>query len=149
MSAFLCSARHLSSLVNAYAAFCPRVYRSDAARFLAAYAPSYAVPRAEAERAEDVTVEDAVFAMLLEENLASLGYRYGAKTDEDVAADYVYDPKAEPASIVAAFKAVSCYQYQACEHDGWKDSKACEFTTALVLRLTSYLPGYEDAPWGD
>jgi len=49
-------------------------------------------------------------------------------------------------AVVAA--QLNHYEYQACEHDGWKDSEMRAFIDAMRERLLSTLPGAEAAPWG-
>ena len=51
-------------------------------------------------------------------------------------------------SPVQVVKSVDCYQYQACEHEGWRDSEAKAFTDALRSCATQRVPGYEAADWG-
>lgn len=45
-------------------------------------------------------------------------------------------------------KSLDCYEYQSCEHDGWKDSQAHAFCEALRNLLLTRLPGFEEAEWG-
>jgi hypothetical protein len=40
------------------------------------------------------------------------------------------------------------YEYQACEHDGWRESDAFAFLEAMRVRLLGRLPGAESASWG-
>lgn len=89
--------------------------------------------------------------LLWSENLKSIQYRYGDRDNND-ASFYVYgehDFRAwavmDPVQII---KAVYCYQYQACEHDGWKDSEAKCITDSLVDYVCQVLPGYDAAKWG-
>jgi hypothetical protein len=44
-------------------------------------------------------------------------------------------------------KAISCYEYQSCEHPGWRKSEAHAFCEALRDMAIGCLPGYDDAPW--
>lgn len=44
--------------------------------------------------------------------------------------------------------AVACYEYQSCEHNEWKASKAHAFCEAMRYRLITRIPGYNEAPWG-
>lgn len=106
--------------------------------------------RAYATRRElDLGNADEVGRMLLEENIASVCARY-----EDDTADqyehllaYTYrDPVYTP-TVVEAIKAVKCYRYQSCEHDGWRDSQASRFHDRLLAELINVLPGIEEAPW--
>lgn len=87
---------------------------------------------------------DQVGQMLLDENAASVNYRY---TEDDV---FVYEyrpPQHTNWSVVELLKAIDCYEYQACEHPDWAQSQAHAFCQALRLRLISALPGYDAASW--
>ena len=53
-----------------------------------------------------------------------------------------------PLPPVAILKAINCYEYQACEHDGWKSSLAQAFCQTLTAYTINSLPGYDEAPWG-
>jgi len=92
----------------------------------------------------------AVTNDLLQENYKSVHYRYEGRhideLDEVTAADmnrYVF--RFEPVEVI---KAVECYQYQACEHEGWETSKARTMTNQLKSAAISRLEGYDAAPWG-
>lgn len=50
--------------------------------------------------------------------------------------------------IAVVAKAISCYEYQSCEHDGWKTSQARAFCESLRDACLNQLPGYDKAPWG-
>lgn len=155
MSAFLCSARLLSILVNAPAHFAK--YPSDAADFIrrqaTAAAPDlptspHAAPR---HTTADVAIsqEEAIFSMLLTENLASVNHRYSHIEDAEWGEQgYIYDPKAKPDSLAHAMKAAACYDYQSCEHDGWETSNARAYIRELVFFLAGYVDGWDAAPWG-
>ncbi len=87
---------------------------------------------------------DAVGQMLVDENAASVNYRY----DEDDLFIYAYQrPRHTTWSTVDLLKALHCYEYQACEHAGWRDSQAHAFCRAFEHRLIQALPGYDDGPW--
>lgn len=51
-------------------------------------------------------------------------------------------------SPVAVLQAINCFNYQACEYEGWKDSEAKAFLEALKHHAIGALPGMEDAAWG-
>ena len=53
-------------------------------------------------------------------------------------------PMPEPVHVLGI---MACYEYQACEHPGWRDSEAYGFCRSLTARLHRMLPGYDDAPW--
>lgn len=99
------------------------------------------------------------------ENRASLRDRY-----EDRAAtywpelatlegDFAYRDVTLP-SLWHVISAADCYDYQSCEHDGWKSSAAKALTDAVRARACEMLgfaagddrvrrhPEYESAPWG-
>ena len=46
------------------------------------------------------------------------------------------------------FKAVGCYEYQSCEHPGWKDSPARTICEQLKSWAQGKVRGYDGAPWG-
>lgn len=48
---------------------------------------------------------------------------------------------------IEALKALDGYEYQACEHDEWKESEAKAFCEAMRKNLIRRLPGYEEAKW--
>lgn len=54
----------------------------------------------------------------------------------------------KPATIAVIAKQISCYEYQSCEHDEWRESEAYAFCEAMNAALLHSLPGYEAAPWG-
>lgn len=47
----------------------------------------------------------------------------------------------------AGLKAISGYEYQACEHKGWNGSVAQVFCDSLRHALIRALPGYSSADW--
>lgn len=93
---------------------------------------------------------DHVGALLLVENQRSVNMRYDEDDIEPIyvfkALPWQFGKKPDPVTVL---KIVRCYEYQSCEHDGWRDSPGfgfCQFLTALMI---ANLPGYEKAPgWG-
>lgn len=109
---------------------------------------------------------------LRQENLASLRYRYAEQyvgwTDDAIAADSGVGPQPVytihayqrdccyfqnctlplPARIAQVCKAIACYEYQSCEHPGWRTSEARAYCHALRVAWCKKLPGYEEAEWG-
>ena len=98
--------------------------------------------------------------MLWSENLASINARYVDTIDNPLgcpgpanfegpasidAYRFTRTQQLEPVKVI---KAIHCYDYQSCEHDGWKASEAHQFCEALEARMVSSLPGYNEAPWG-
>jgi hypothetical protein len=92
--------------------------------------------------------------MLVDECVKSVAYRYPNSDDLPGPADfeywrfpYLYARPLQPLSIVAAVKAIHCYEYQSCEHPGWDTSEAHQFCRALEGALVRQLPGYDEASW--
>ena len=98
--------------------------------------------------------------LLLDENLRSLAARYPDTADPDAPemadADqwergrsnlFIPQGTQRHVTIVEGLKMLSCYEYQACEHDSWPTSTARKFCDALRLHLIRRLPGYDAAQW--
>lgn len=126
MSAFICSDKHISALVN------------WAARNKCDYWPEGAVRRSNVE-----CHEKEVFKMLLAENYASVNYRY----NEEDEPEGTYDPKALVTDPVHIIKMCHCLDYQSCEHPGWADSRAKALLDQIESAAIRALPGYDNAPW--
>lgn len=141
MSAFLCDTDHLSAVVNAVR------LTSHMSQMVESYLTQGAM---QSVQTGDNSPLEALYLDLLQANLDSLGARYPDTTRGDWADEVTarLNPKAKYASVVAAIKGVQCYQYQACEHAGWKDSTAHKFTKELIGELICALPGYNEAAWG-
>ena len=93
----------------------------------------------------DRTNRDQVGQMLLATNAASAGARH-----EETPELYIYSyttPVRFDWEAVDVLKAISCYEYQACEAPGWERSAARAFCEGLRRAVTPALPGYTDAPW--
>jgi hypothetical protein len=89
---------------------------------------------------------------LLRENMASTAARYpkhaDMQVDETAIEAYAYHaPAPYTLPIVQLLKALDCYEYQACEHDGWVDSSARALCHGLRRLLIQRLPGYADAAY--
>jgi hypothetical protein len=127
MSAFLLGKRHIDTLVT----------------------------HANLRRISGTEDRDAVGRMLIRENIASVEGRHpdtegkpdsmpGEYLEADGYSFSTYGLHFTPAAVL---KAIACYEYQSCEHKGWKDSKAAELCEALRHELINALPGYDDAEW--
>lgn len=124
MSAFLCDDAHISALA-AYAASTDRL----GCRIFPGPAIACAV-------------------LLREENERSMRARYGEEDYSPFEFNAYAASHVRQAPAIAIIKAAHCYAYQACEHDGWKDSDAKVVIDAIVARAVTEIPGYENAPWG-
>jgi hypothetical protein len=93
-------------------------------------------------------------ARLISENTNSVQYRY---PDEPInalpgpiatvyAIDYKYRPFLH-VTPVQTLKALSCYEYQSCEHPGWETSSAKRFCDQLRNAAIRALSGYDDAQY--
>ncbi len=100
---------------------------------------------------------DAAGQMLVTTNLASIHARYPDTIDNPKGTpgpidqywlrEYRYEAPRRHLTAVEAFKALACYEYQACEHDGWEASRANRFCNEFRECLIATLPGYSDASW--
>jgi hypothetical protein len=50
-------------------------------------------------------------------------------------------------NAIKCCKAIDCYEYQSCEHPGWRASGARAFCERLRSLLVCGMAGYEAAPW--
>lgn len=143
MSCYICDDRHITVLA-AYAAEHAKITRADFWATLSAD---------DRERFDDETDIEVLATLLHRENVASFRARYQGRHESDIG-PYAYDRDAVTAVRVGAFSAVQiikaahCFDYQACEHDGWGDSFACKVIKAIIDHATHKLPGYNEAVWG-
>lgn len=94
--------------------------------------------------------------MLLEECIKSVAYRYEGsdipdlpgRSDAEYIIPFQYKHFANPPTPVEILKIISCYEYQSCEHPGWKGSEAYAYCQVLRHSTIVLLPGYDEAPWG-
>lgn len=99
---------------------------------------------------------EEIGAMLWNENVRSVSYRYPSdsleslpgRIDSPWLTPYTYSfmrtPYREP---VAVLKAIDCYEYQSCETPDWEQSEAFAFCRALRRHVIGRLPGYDEADW--
>ena len=110
-------------------------------------------------RSDERPSDDETGAMLLRENMRSLAARYPNDTPLDEMSEaaistYRFDRgmlaqvTMRQISVVEIIKAIHCYEYQACEHDGWAGSDARRYCAELMQICTHALPGYAEAAWG-
>jgi hypothetical protein len=102
---------------------------------------------------------DELGRILWTENVASVRYRYpndapgeepGTYTQDGTPEwhhGYTYNRDGRPLTAVEAFKAISCLDYQSCEHPEWRESEASRILESLKDALISVLPGYSAASW--
>jgi len=78
-------------------------------------------------------------ATLLAECRASVNHRYAEDEIEEPYTFTEYVGHFNPAVMLGV---INCYEYQSCEHAGWKTSEARDFCEALRHRMIHQLPGY-------
>ena len=100
----------------------------------------------------DSTRASEVGQMLWAENLASIHARYPDTEETDSnypgpadfesseVARYVWQSVPGIIDPLAVIDALSCYEYQSCEHEGWKTSEAKVFCDALQSKMIRQLP---------
>jgi hypothetical protein len=94
---------------------------------------------------------DHLMRLLAVENEKSVAQRYNEKlTDKEFPG---YNPERAfrldaNLSPVQLLKLCAYYEYQACEHDGWRSSYAKQVIDAIRADSIRKLPGYADAAWG-
>lgn len=119
MSAFICNNHHIS--------------------ILAAYAVNHRVHGVEGWGHKQIG------ALLHAENVKSVNHRYGSRSQEV----FAFDNSAliKMLKPVAIIKAANCLDYQSCEHEGWKFSRAKVIVEAIISHAITRLEGYEAAAW--
>ena len=88
---------------------------------------------------------DRTGQMLMRENRLSVDHRYNETEIEEVYAfeHWLHVGKVNPVVIL---KALACYEYQSCEHPGWKTSEAHAYCEALRGEMIRALPGFDEGP---
>jgi hypothetical protein len=96
--------------------------------------------------------------MLTAANVASVSYRYSDDKPDELPGPrpcYWLEPIDWHAAVnaapvlapVAVLKAIDGYEYQSCEHPGWRTSEAYDFCDSLRRAIIDHLPGYDAAAW--
>jgi hypothetical protein len=150
MSAFIVDKAHIDALIQAGIRSGSPARGSYTLRWRVGENPEwtgdyegYSVKLREQTRELTRHTQDRVGAMLWNENRRSVDHRYDEANDREV---YRFAPS-KVTTPVAILKALDCYEYQSCEHDGWETSEAHAFCAALRRAMIHALPGYEDAAW--
>jgi hypothetical protein len=154
MSAFMCGKSHIIFLVEAGLSLAMSRgdggqiswYHDDAWKNLTAW--------------DSDEKKTEVAQMLWDENLKSVTNRYPKCTLDnmpgsvaDAKQGFKINPNdfcqtAQQITPVQVLKSCACYEYQTCEHQGYKSSEAKAFIEALKTKAVNSLEGYEDAVWG-
>jgi hypothetical protein len=161
MSAFMVNAEHLNVMVWAAMSRPAPKYPGDA-RALAwpsddpaeptpanGLVRSYSGPVLRWVRSTGEAAQ-AVYLMLEEANAASVRARHGEDGRDAGRPRGVYRrPRHTGWSTGELLKAVSCYEYQACETADWRQSEAHAFCQALRAALAAEVPGYDEGDTWD
>ncbi len=150
MSAFVVSNSHIHLLVHT-AMYGP----TDARRTWHTFSYYHRTPNEPAGnsgtqhtiRPGDFDAADKLGQLLLSENVESVHYRYPSDHDlpaGDYAALYRFG-SAPHVSAVDVLVALDGYEYQSCEHPGWRTSEAHSFADALRRAVIGHLPGYYES----
>ena len=146
MSAFVVSHRHIDVLVET-AMFGPASTRRNWHTFTyyhrKAGEPDLSAGRERTIRPGDYDAANRLGQLLLEENAASVNYRYPG--DPEPPADEYQCRTATRLPAVDVLMALDGYEYQSCEHPGWRTSEARSFTDALRRAVIGHLPGYSES----
>lgn len=65
--------------------------------------------------------------------------------------NYIYAHSQRLTGIINPLQVIAtcnCFDYQACEYEGWEDSEAYAFIEALKEMAIMALPGYDEMEWG-
>ncbi|HCG01491.1 MAG TPA: hypothetical protein DEV93_13215 [Chloroflexi bacterium] len=157
MSAFMVGKQHIDLMVDATTynvRHWPFSWYHEGTRHELLHGSSGETPRHNAGSVEYSTA--AIGRMLIDENLRSIHARYPDTVDGGQVPgpfeSYWEQPYSCPIMLptvdaVQVLKAIDCYEYQSCEHDGWETSTARAFCDALRGAMIHRLPGYEEAQW--
>jgi hypothetical protein len=98
---------------------------------------------------------DQVGSMLWLENYAGVTQRYphvddlpGPYLEGLEVLGYSFTAVSGTLDPVVVLKAITCYEYQSREHEGWNTSPTRAFCAARRDHCVAALPGYVEAPWG-
>ncbi len=159
MSAFIVSKEHIDYLVTAGLALPKRRSYSDTLTWTVPHEQKPTdYERGEAwgmtalqtyrDHMQELTAETAneIGRMLIRENHLSVCHRYDESPKIDTGGPFEFE-RARHTDAVQVLKAISCYEYQSCEHPEWKKSEAYRFCETLRDVAINALPGYEEADW--
>jgi hypothetical protein len=89
--------------------------------------------------------EQHVAAILYTANVESVNERYA---QADVSIGFRFRRYTKPQTIAALLKCIQCFEYQACETNGFEHTIAAKIIDGIRRAAIRAVPGYEAAPWG-
>jgi len=126
MSAFICSDKHINTIVTWGSQYKVSAYHGVPGR-------THEINGSEQEVAKE----------LLAENTKSVNYRYN-ESDPIEPIKYKLE---NPVSAIEAYKLCQSLSYQSCEHPEWETSLAHAYIEAIQDEAIRRVPGYEFAKW--
>ena len=148
MSAYMVDREHIRFLVSAARRFA----RKDSFGWASHDGPWAPFPH------ESQDAASALGQLLWTTNLDSIEARYPDTKDTPagipgrIGEVYIYshakDWPSDMIDMVQVLKSVACYEYQACEYEGWEKSDAKAICNALSCAAINSLPDYDKAKWG-
>lgn len=84
---------------------------------------------------------------LMNTNIRSVNERYGDADPDRVLTLSPYALAQKRIEIPQLLKALDCYDYQACELTGYRESPAAKFVNYLRQQAITEIPGYKQAEW--
>ena len=131
MSAFVCSEKHINTIVGYGSLNKVTFYTSP--------------PGAPGGVRNDIYGnETKVSSLLLNENIRSVNGRYQENGEFQV---LQFKQLALNTSAVQVLKLINCLIYQSCENDDFNQSDAYKALKAIEGAAIRNLPGYDDAQW--
>ncbi len=137
MSAWICSHEHIAAIVGTFLTV--------------------------KDRYTEVTEPLTLARVLYAENMRSVDGRYGrhgsnnAEALSEFEAYWASHPvtalqirrwEGKPLSLGQFFKALACYEYQACECEDWQQTEAFKLCDQMRRQASGRVDGYETCPWG-
>ena len=126
MSAFVCTEKHVNTIVTWAGKFGVRVSHGNPSR-------TWHV----------AGQEQATANLLHDENVRSVNYRYNDEMPLE-AREFLFTGDLTPIEVI---KLCQGLKYQSCEHPAWDDSLAHALLQQIISDATRLLPGYAAAPW--
>jgi hypothetical protein len=151
MSAFMVGKVHIDAMVTAAMEIEHERHTSGLSWYWFDPAEDNELVRAEISYCDQLRANE-VGQMLWAENLASINARYPDTIEDhehipgpcdfrpDDVAIYVWENVPGTLDPLAIIDATGCYEYQSCEHEGWRDSQAKAFCGALTDKMLRKMP---------
>ena len=87
---------------------------------------------------------DDIGQVLVAQNFRSVNYRYNEGTQIP---GYTFKLQSYAFNPLQVLKSLACYEYQSCETEDWKETKAYKIIDAIKDYAIRALPGYDECEW--